>query len=227
MTVQRNNQVWEQFYCPSNADRIRKRFPSETLIRFVHHHMDGRPGQKALEIGFSTGSDLLFLASRGYDVAGVEISGSAIATARGRFAEADLPAELVPWQQPLPFADERFDLVYALETLHYLGDRESFRQALNDMARLLTPGGAVLFSVPTRRHLFLTCCRELSEGRYEFTDARPDRSGAVIYIPDADMLKEDLSGLYEARVGYYEFCSDAARPEGLSSFHLVSGRVRK
>lgn len=61
----------------------------------------------------------------------------------------------VPFQQmdanaPLPFSDERFDAVYAIEVFEHLGRPY---EAMEEIRRILKPGGLLVFSVPNILHL--------------------------------------------------------------------------
>ncbi len=50
----------------------------------------------------------------------------------------------------LPFADARFDAVFAVGVLHHVPD---WRLAIPEVARVLTPGGRFCFCEPSRRSL--------------------------------------------------------------------------
>jgi len=101
-----------------------------------------RPGDRLLDIGCGVGEPAIRLASA-HDIEGVGISiaPGQVERANDRAAAAGL-ADRLSFQfadaMDLPFPDESFDLVWALESLHHMPDRW---QVVREAARVLRPGG--------------------------------------------------------------------------------------
>ena len=137
-------------------------------------------GASVLEIGFGPGHALEMLAmSRPIGlVAGVDHSPLMVARARprlnGRRGDAALDLR-VGDAGDLPFPDERFDVVFAVNTFHLLPDKE---RALAEMAGVLKPGGDILLSIRNfRAPIGLS-------GRFE-----PPGKGAETAKAAAEMMK--------------------------------------
>lgn len=100
---------------------------------------------RLLELGCGTGEMLLWLARRGYEVAGVDIAPSAIMLARQRFASEGVQArlEIGTVCDLNRFDDGAFDLVVDGRCLHCVisTDRSA---ALRSVRRVLRPGGAFI-----------------------------------------------------------------------------------
>jgi cyclopropane fatty-acyl-phospholipid synthase-like methyltransferase len=104
--------------------------------------LDIRPGDRLLDIGCGVGEPAIRLASaHDIEVVGVSISQRQIERANDRAAAAGL-ADRLSFQHAdamdLPFPEESFDLVWALESLHHMPDRW---QVIRQAARILRPGG--------------------------------------------------------------------------------------
>jgi SAM-dependent methyltransferase len=105
-----------------------------------------RPRGSFLEAGCGPAAIALNLAPLGVDVAGVDLSPSAVRMAQDAFRERGLHGEFIIGDvRALPFADESFDFVYAGGVIEHF--RESDR-AVAEMARVLRPGGRLLLTVP-------------------------------------------------------------------------------
>jgi SAM-dependent methyltransferase len=98
-----------------------------------------------LDVGCGSGGISAFLSREtGARVTGVDTNETAVAAARERGAErcefhiADASARLL-------FDDGSFDAVFCNESIHHLADRDS---VLRDWARLLRPGGRVVYTDP-------------------------------------------------------------------------------
>jgi SAM-dependent methyltransferase len=99
------------------------------------------PGIRILDAGCGSGRNMADLARRG-KVCGVELASSSLEVARARGVGEVRAGSL---EQPLPFADGAFDLAVALDVLEHLADD---RPAWRELARVVTPGGRLVVTVP-------------------------------------------------------------------------------
>jgi ubiquinone/menaquinone biosynthesis C-methylase UbiE len=121
--------------------------------------LDPPPGAAVLEIGFGPGQALEMLAhTRPLGlVAGVDHSELMVASARRRLdgGRGDAALDLRCAEAgDLPFADETFDLVFAVNSYHQWPDKE---RALAEMVGVLKPAGNLVLSIRNFR----------TEGRFE------------------------------------------------------------
>jgi len=139
--------------------------------------LDPPPGGAVLEIGFGPGHALKMLArSRPLGlVAGIDHSELMVARARRRLRadRGDAALDLRCGEAgALPFPDERFDAVFAVNSFHQWPDKQG---ALAEMAGVLKPGGDLMLSIRDFR----------TEGRFE-----PPGKGAETAKAAAEMLRE-------------------------------------
>lgn len=108
------------------------------------------PPAKVLECGCGSGWLSYFLAKRGYDTTGVDISEEAIRLAKTcpYFQECPSPCFLVSDFDDLPFRDQ-FDAVIFFAALHHCLDTE---KVLASVYLALKPGGICLASEPGLGH---------------------------------------------------------------------------
>ena len=104
------------------------------------------PTGRFLEAGCGPAANALNLARLGVDVAGVDTSSEAVRRAEDAFARRGLRGRFVVGDvRELPFGDGSFDFVYAGGVVEHFVET---RQAVVEMARVLRPGGRLLFTVP-------------------------------------------------------------------------------
>jgi SAM-dependent methyltransferase len=96
---------------------------------------------RILDCGCGTGTNLLMLRRHGAAV-GVDITWSGLAYARSRGERHVARASAMA----LPFSEGQFDLVTSFDVL-YTFDDEMEREALNEMYRVLRPGGHLIVNV--------------------------------------------------------------------------------
>lgn len=109
-----------------------------------------RPGARALDLGCGTGGFTAALAQAGASVIGVDVAEAALA--RARAAHPGLDFRLVPFDGPLPLADNAFDLVWASEVIEHVADTARW---LSEVRRVLAPGGRVLLTTPSHGRLLV------------------------------------------------------------------------
>jgi SAM-dependent methyltransferase len=100
-------------------------------------------GLRVLDAGCGTGVHAEELVRRGAEVTGVDLSEALLAIARERLGP-DVPLHQTDLAQPLPFADDAFDLVLSPLVMHYLAEWEP---TLREFHRVLVSHGRVVLSV--------------------------------------------------------------------------------
>lgn len=97
-----------------------------------------------LEIGCGPGAALMAAAEivQPSLAIGLDIDAKMIATAKRNFSRRGMNAKFIQGRaESLPIAPESFDLVIGFEVLHHVDD---WRQAVQEVARVLKPGGHFL-----------------------------------------------------------------------------------
>ena len=102
-----------------------------------------RPGDRVLDLGVGDGAFATALLDGGAAVSGVDVAEEALRRARAQAPAADL--RLVAEGEPLPFAEDAFDVVWAGEVLEHVADVVGL---LADVRRVLRWGGTLLVTTP-------------------------------------------------------------------------------
>jgi SAM-dependent methyltransferase len=123
----------------AHADRARNAF-----LRALPHDRSCH----VLELGCGQGRDATLLAAAGHVVYGVDWSSVAMQRSRRNATSSAIVLRLITqdYSGPLPFRAQQFDGIYAHLALHYFDD-ETARSVVNEMHRVLKPGGALYFTV--------------------------------------------------------------------------------
>jgi ubiquinone/menaquinone biosynthesis C-methylase UbiE len=108
------------------------------------------PGERVLDLGSGAGEFTAEAARAGAQPIGAEIAEAAIGRARDRYPELDF--RLVPFDGPLPFEDNSFELVWATEVIEHVADTARW---LSEVRRVLVPGGRLLITTPSHDRLRL------------------------------------------------------------------------
>ena len=123
------------------------RFPDDMLLRmFFKEQLQRAPG-RVLEFGCASGNNLLLFAAFGWQVTGVDASGTAVADAHynlegsGTIIHSDLAAQL-------PALDAHAYEVVLVPSVNYYLPRSAFVRLLEECRRVIRPGG--LFYIRSR-----------------------------------------------------------------------------
>ncbi len=107
------------------------------------------PGRRAIVVGCGLGDDVDFLAARGFEVTGFDISATAIEMSRKRFPEVAVRFQVADLFDHPENWHRNFDLVFECNTIQALTG-ELRVKALNAIAGLVAPGGVALVSCRSR-----------------------------------------------------------------------------
>ena len=113
----------------------------------LRSHLNGKRPRRILDMGCGLGGFLPGLSEIGDHVVPSDISVESLAHCRERgFKDA-----VVSNGYTLPFATDSFDLVCLFDTIEHIPDDA---RIMREVARVLTPGGLVLISVPAYQFLY-------------------------------------------------------------------------
>ncbi len=126
-------------------------------------------GKQVLEIGCGMGFDSVELMKRGAELTATDLTPSAIELACRHFRIMNLtPVDArVANVLELDFPDESFDAVYSIGVVHHTGDTP---RALQEIRRVLKPGGWAVISHIYRRPSFFSALSRLGRENIEFKE---------------------------------------------------------
>ncbi len=128
--------------------------PNQQLLDFARGFLAGSPTPRCLDLGCGAARNALPLAQWGFHVTGTDLSLPMLEAARARAAREGptLPVEFLQAPMaPLPFEDQRFDLIVAHGIWNLARSGAEFRAAVAEAARVARPG-AGLFVFTFSRH---------------------------------------------------------------------------
>lgn len=119
--------------------------PNDALVSFVDES-ESRLGPRVLDLGCGEGRDSVFLARRGFDVTGVDVSRAALDKARARAAAEGVDCTFLERDVILleNVGAEPFDWAINMGCLHMLSEPEHRRRHLARVRDVLRPGGDFL-----------------------------------------------------------------------------------
>ena len=108
-------------------------------------------GAKVLDLGCAGGFMAEALAAKGAEVTGIDPAADAIAAAKSHAAATGLAIRYtVGVGEALPYQDGEFDVVVCVDVLEHVSD---LPQVVQEIARVLRPGGTFLFDTINRNAL--------------------------------------------------------------------------
>jgi SAM-dependent methyltransferase len=135
-------ELWERL--PADLE------PPDLELRRGFLVSETRGDDRALDLGCGDGAFTGILGAAASSVVGADVAEAALRRARSQ--HPDVAFELVPVDGALPFADNRFDLVWSSEVIEHVADTARW---LSEIRRVLAPGGRLLLTTPNHTRLAL------------------------------------------------------------------------
>lgn len=150
--------VGEHF--PDLAGAVSTRYYSDNERRLFTEHFPALEGLRILKTDLwdeAKNTRILVWAShQGARTYGVDISEPIVIQARAEFERGPGPPHFLKGAvgdvRALPFLDASFDVIYSMGTIEHFEETE---RAVEEMARVLKPGGRAIVGVPNRHDPFL------------------------------------------------------------------------
>lgn len=147
--ISRNVDFYDDYYNKPSwwfAFRYDTQIKRKTILWLLRKVSCDLQSKAVLEIGFGSGV-ALFSFSRDSQLYGIEVSESAVQSARSRalrigFQQAEFVHSM---ETTLPWGDERFDVVIASHVLEHVADTTML---MREIVRVLKPGGRAVILVP-------------------------------------------------------------------------------
>lgn len=110
----------------------------EQVTRYI------QPPGRILDLACGSGFGSHFLAKKGFQVTGGDISSAAIEISRSAFSDPNLEFKEINATR-IPYADEYFDAVVSFETIEHTTE---FLEVLKEFRRVCKKGGIIIISTP-------------------------------------------------------------------------------
>jgi ubiquinone/menaquinone biosynthesis C-methylase UbiE len=212
--------VWEKEYRDpkliTNSDEPQLDFKHfiKWLRKTEHVDLDGL---RVLDLGSGTGKNSLFLAERGSEVTGIELSTTAVKIAEQRAQERGLFAEFIEgsFGNKFNFKDNGFDLIIDVVSSMSLSDKERTKY-LSECTRVLKPGG----------HMFVkTLCVDGDKNAQWLLEHYPGKEKNTYVMPETGIIErvfseEDIRSLYGEQF-------DIQKLERKHSYTIMDGKPFK
>ncbi|MHC4759295.1 MAG: class I SAM-dependent methyltransferase [Planctomycetota bacterium] len=160
--------------------------PPELLVKAVE--TSAIEPCRAIDLGCGAGNYAIYLASRGFEVTGIDFSSTAIKIAKENAKNKGIKCNLIVGDvlKDLSELEERFDFAYDWGLLHHLLP-EHREQYVENVSRLLNPNG---------KYLSL-CFSEKDKGFDGGGKYRKTFIGSTLYFSSEDELRKLFSPLFE------------------------------
>jgi SAM-dependent methyltransferase len=165
---------------PFTGERFIPGTRGEIWVEHWHrYHFAARwvAGKRVLDVACGEGYGAALLARSAAHVTGVDLSGEAIAHARGAYADLGNVEFLSASCTQIPIAQASIDVAVSFETIEHIAGQGAF---LDELARVLKPGGVLILSCPNK---------------LEYSDKR----GFTNEFHVKELYREELAGLVGAR----------------------------
>lgn len=144
-----------------------------------------------LDIGCGFGRNAIFMAKKGFDVSGFDLSEYSVQQTieKAEKQNVKLNKFVIADMLNIPFNDNSFDCILAMNVISHT-DKIGFYKILNEIKRVLKPGGEVYFTVGSKESYWFNnpICTYVDENTRIRIEDGPENGIPHFYIDDKDCL---------------------------------------
>ncbi len=199
-------EAWSEIY----SGKYDLFYPAEYVVRIFKGQYPNLTWERSfenksiLDIGCGDGRHVLFFKSLGMNAHGLEISEEIASQLRSNLKDLDVrPEEIHAGScSKLPFEDNSFDYLMGWNSVYYMSlDDSKFEDHVNEMTRVLKPGGYLILSIPKDTAFIFDKSEFCKDTKYKIIkDDYYDgmRNGEIMRVfKSRSELKEEFLNLYE------------------------------
>jgi SAM-dependent methyltransferase len=179
--------TWDRNWA-SDAERSRWLEP-DPLVKSLVPLLRAQGFTQVLDLGCGIGRHALYLASEGCTCVGLDASEEGLAHARAHAQSAGLAIDyrVAPFYA-IPFGGQTFEAVIAWNVIYH-GDSEIAQRAIDEIARVLVPGGLYVGSMLSKRNAQYGQGREVRLDTFTVDDATTDKVHPHFYCDATTLLR--------------------------------------
>lgn len=193
---------WEDFYLEGSVSSY-PRWPLEAMVKtvfggYLRERIVLPDRAKVLDVGCGVGNNLLPFLDRGHEGYGTEVTEAIAAAGERQLADRGFRATIRQGRnRHIPFDSGQFDLLLSLNVLHYERDEPGIVAALEEYARVLAPGGALVVFTVGPRHEIYTKAERLGGHRYRIANYDFRDGEEYFYFDDGTYVEQYLRRRFE------------------------------
>ena len=148
--------------------------------------------KSVLDVGCGFGRNAIYFAKNGLNVSGFDLSAHSVKMTQEKAAAQNVNLEkfVVADMLNFPFDNDSFDCLLAMNVISHT-DLEGFNQILNEIKRVLKPGGEAYFTVGSKESYWFNnpVCTYVDENTRIRVEDGPENGIPHFYIDDNDCFK--------------------------------------
>jgi ubiquinone/menaquinone biosynthesis C-methylase UbiE len=144
---------------------------------------------KILELGCGHGHDACYFAEQGHGILATDFSEKVIASNSQRHPYKNLSFEVLDISNPMPFASQSFDVIYASFSLHYFTDAIT-KQIMQELRRILKPDGYLCFICKSTNDSYYGQGEAMEKDMYAF-------NGGIKHFFSEAYVRECLGDMFQ------------------------------
>lgn len=175
MTSNLQAKAWEIF----NSNKIKDNFPvwpNEVMVKLVFGnylknkiHLDATT--QVLDVGCGFGNNLLPFLTKGCACSGVEVTSAMAMQTQQILKKRGFPTTILEGNnRKIPFANNSFDLLLSINTIHYEASYEDIQRAFKEYKRVLVKGGRLVLITVGPDHSIIKQAKPVGPHRYLIQD---------------------------------------------------------
>jgi tellurite methyltransferase len=182
------HQAWDAWW---TSDRERSKWSQpDPLVQAMVPRLQARGLRRVLDLGCGIGRHAHYLAGQAFECVGIDASEAGLAFARERAAADSLAIEYRrgTFYELGAFADRTFDAVVAWNVIYH-GDGDVAQRAVNEIQRVLVPGGLFVGTLLSKRNAGYGVGREVRPDTFVVDDSETDKAHPHFYCEGATLMR--------------------------------------